>query len=631
MFVAWHHRRSVPGRPNLKPAYSDSSVTFFEPPSAMPALRLIETDAYVAQVHGTAYPSSIGSTSSAETIAGAVLQDDGPTLAKLNGTFVAAVYDKRQNRLRIASDRYGTVRAFVGEKDGILYCLPRLHYFRDLGFEFRLDRELAAQLLVFRYLAEGRVLLKDVSLLPPGSVLTLEGDASPRTQQYWSWQSVEHPHHLTEDPDAFDPASIETLARELVPLWNQAVERRLQSDQRIVIPLSGGLDSRAILAAALKCKNTSDILTCTFGPPGGYDYEIPKIITRQYGLKHVQVPTLDDHAFLDEWKANSLDSDGSIDNIYTNFANDLTRLRDFSTTFAVGYLGETIGGGHLAPWMLAAGRYGPGDSYLMTKFLFEHHAEVPIPDVATIMGLSAPQLRELLLPMVETTLGPSLPLQTVANRCHYWDFQHRQRIFINPTVQKRQGEFWYLLPFTDHQFVDRMLQMPLAARLGSRVFHKMLTLLDPALFGLPTANFKGKSLVQHLGSTAADYRRGVLGRQMQRWSALRPLRRWVDDPFGVNSLRSIPGKFVDFPKSIRQGKPFLKHLDAALDSACGTGLFDKKALRQVLDKQMQTGGYHWRALMSAASLGVTVSCFDSRRTPANADPLPTRRQVENVT
>lgn len=56
-----------------------------------------------------------------------------------------------------------------------------------------------------------------------------------------------------------------------------------------VVPLSGGIDSRALLFELLKYKDASDIMTYTFGPKGSYDYEIGTKIAKKLGTKHKQI------------------------------------------------------------------------------------------------------------------------------------------------------------------------------------------------------------------------------------------------------------------------------------------------------------------------------------------------------
>ena len=69
-------------------------------------------------------------------------------------------------------------------------------------------------------------------------------------------------------------------------LWNSTVEKQFDRNQKHVVPLSGGLDSRGILSTLLKFTASSNIQTYTFGTPGTYDYEIGKLVAKKAGTKH---------------------------------------------------------------------------------------------------------------------------------------------------------------------------------------------------------------------------------------------------------------------------------------------------------------------------------------------------------
>ena len=56
-------------------------------------------------------------------------------------------------------------------------------------------------------------------------------------------------------------------------------------DKLHILPLSGGLDSRTVLANILELVDPSKIITVTFGLPGSPDYERAKSITKKIGLR----------------------------------------------------------------------------------------------------------------------------------------------------------------------------------------------------------------------------------------------------------------------------------------------------------------------------------------------------------
>ncbi len=61
------------------------------------------------------------------------------------------------------------------------------------------------------------------------------------------------------------------------------------NNKNVVVPISGGLDSRLLLSSVLENKNAKDVNTLTFGTPGSLDYEIGNKIAKKIGTKHLAI------------------------------------------------------------------------------------------------------------------------------------------------------------------------------------------------------------------------------------------------------------------------------------------------------------------------------------------------------
>ena len=92
-------------------------------------------------------------------------------------------------------------------------------------------------------------------MLAGGSVMTVH-DSAPEVRRYWSWRSI---RPVEEKP-------LPELIDHLHQLWRQAVRRRLTGAARPGQTLSGGLDSRAILAEA--APQAPRWTAITYGVPG---------------------------------------------------------------------------------------------------------------------------------------------------------------------------------------------------------------------------------------------------------------------------------------------------------------------------------------------------------------------------
>lgn len=83
--------------------------------------------------------------------------------------------------------------------------------------------------------------------------------------------------------------SYSDLQSQFYQVFDTVIKETIESipkDKLIVIPISGGLDSRAILAVALKHVNPNRIRTYTFGVKGSYDFEIGQQVAKKVGIHH---------------------------------------------------------------------------------------------------------------------------------------------------------------------------------------------------------------------------------------------------------------------------------------------------------------------------------------------------------
>lgn len=90
--------------------------------------------------------------------------------------------------------------------------------------------------------------------------------------------------------DELGNANMEELISIGADKYRRAIGRQFQSGEEHVVPLSGGLDSRGILAGLLEHTEAHRISTYTYGTPGTYDYEIGNSVARAAGTKHLKVP-----------------------------------------------------------------------------------------------------------------------------------------------------------------------------------------------------------------------------------------------------------------------------------------------------------------------------------------------------
>ena len=72
-------------------------------------------------------------------------------------------------------------------------------------------------------------------------------------------------------------------------IWRDSISSNFKKNQTHLVPLSGALDSRAILAGILEHTEANNIYTYTFGSPKALDYEIGNYVAKKLGTNHTSL------------------------------------------------------------------------------------------------------------------------------------------------------------------------------------------------------------------------------------------------------------------------------------------------------------------------------------------------------
>lgn len=110
-----------------------------------------------------------------------------------------------------------------------------------------------------------------------------------------------------------------------------------------IMPLSGGLDSRAVLGGLLENVPTSQIVAATYGFPGSWDLEIATTLARRYSLRHEVFDLTDEKWDIDELiKAGKrLTQPVSIYQSYVR--QKITNCFGNDCVYWSGYMGDALG------------------------------------------------------------------------------------------------------------------------------------------------------------------------------------------------------------------------------------------------------------------------------------------------
>lgn len=176
-------------------------------------------------------------------------------LDRLNGMFAFAIWDRREQELVLARDRYGIKPLYYAElPHTLLFGSEVKAMLAHPAMRAELDPEALLEYMTFQNFFADRTLFQGVKLLPAGSWLTLKvGIKKVAVQRYWDYAFTE--------PSKVEP--LDQYAEELDRLFLQAVSRQLVSDVPVSAYLSGGMDSGSITAIA--ARQINNLRTFTIG------------------------------------------------------------------------------------------------------------------------------------------------------------------------------------------------------------------------------------------------------------------------------------------------------------------------------------------------------------------------------
>jgi asparagine synthase (glutamine-hydrolysing) len=205
-------------------------------------------------LNGEVYPES--SSSSSEHFLENYEQTGINALAELNGHLSGVIVDRRKQEAHVFNDRYGLARIyyhqsgrdffFASEAKSLLRLLPHLRRFDQNGL---------AEFLSLGCVLQNRTLFEGISLLPPASVWTYSNTGKIEKQRYFD------PRHWEQQ----EPLSAEEYSVRLCELFSRNCSKYFMGSAPVALSLTGGLDSRMILAWARASPGT---LPCyTFGGP----------------------------------------------------------------------------------------------------------------------------------------------------------------------------------------------------------------------------------------------------------------------------------------------------------------------------------------------------------------------------
>lgn len=252
-----------------------------------------------------------------------------------------------------------------------------------------------------------------------------------------------------------------------------SVNKRFIENKNHIVPISGGLDSRAILSGLLQCTEAKNIETYTFGTPGTLDYDIGNYVAKKLGTNHSSFPLTDYRYSLDDL----LDVSKRINQQTVLFHHAPVQEIEKKYGEAIiwsGFMGDPLAGSHLSNIEFS--------TVQEEKRVFVH--ENTYVKSTNLMNDS----EECFYDLIDYTLNDNRQV-TLKEEI---DFINRQLKFVAPHVLMKGFE--YEKPFLDKDWQEFILSVDNKYRLNQNLYNKILLRTFPQEFSLKTKNNFGLPL-----------------------------------------------------------------------------------------------------------------------------------------
>jgi asparagine synthase (glutamine-hydrolysing) len=238
----------------------------------------LELRAELARDHGAEFSTEGDS----EAIVAAYHHWGADAVRRLRGMFAFAIWDTETKDLFLARDPFGIKplflatgtggTAFGSEKKSLLELTELI------GIGTDLDPRATEHYTVLQYVPEPETLHADIRRLESGSYAWVRAGEAPRITRYFTPKFPAKP---------FTPGSEQARYQEIAEALEDSVAKHMRADVTVGSFLSGGIDSTAIAALAIRHNPNLITFTTGFEREGYSEVDVAAESAAAIGAKHV--------------------------------------------------------------------------------------------------------------------------------------------------------------------------------------------------------------------------------------------------------------------------------------------------------------------------------------------------------
>lgn len=445
-------------------------------------------------------------------------------LRQLNG-FFAAVH-RIGETLLVAEDCTRSFPLFYGSGRDGFYVSDDPRWVRDRVGDYDLDRLAVSEFLLTGYVTGKDTLYPHVKQVQTGEVLVMRPVDSGLHVQGIRYYQNRHGNYLEK--------SAEELHVLLDGILVRAFERLiwLANGRTIVVPLSGGYDSRLIVLM-LKRLGYRNVIAFSYGRQGNAESQVSKEVARALGIRWEFVPYTNEAwsrwYHTEEYRQYGQMADGlvSVPHIQDWPAVwELTKHQIVPKDSIIVPGHVTLGGIHRFPVLSSREIKMSEDKFVRLIYNTDYQLQNP--------SQQTKEIRSGIYAKIKTAVGDrsSYSLERAADAYERWWWQERgTKLLLNSVrVYEYWGYEWWL-PLRDSELVDFWSRVPLAHRFHKSLHKSYTRKLERRITGQNIREYKPLSLMPPISFGVRILPKTPFFRHVRRMRMLReydrhPLAWW---------------------------------------------------------------------------------------------------------
>ena len=341
-------------------------------------------------------------------------------LKELLGHFVVIVDDPSQRCVTFVSDILGVRPMFIGQSNGRMIFGSEVWPIQKAGLlKGDVNYDAVCAWLAYRYNCTNGSLFNELERLSPGSAIVFQ-DGHFKTVPYVQWKSCDE--HVTE----------ENAAEDLHGIVSSTIRVMLTNHPRVTLALSGGYDSRYLLA--LSSSVLKQPIECATVAITDEEYGIARQVAETVGVSHRKIPGRGS-----EWDLYDKVFHAAPDGFPISKNLTYCIARDYpGIPMLHGFMGDSLMRGSKDMFL---GKYETEWKEDLAGVLQRKHLSV---DFEIFQKDTAKRLQERSLGPMEEAVRQGSRMGKIFG---WADFYYRQRLYISNNFHQHLGFAEALIPF----------------------------------------------------------------------------------------------------------------------------------------------------------------------------------------